>query len=216
MEKDASYGTVKSLGEAASSVLDIECGEGTGSSASAGWDQDTCGDKATIGVFADSSTQREVKAKNPTSASSVIVEGPNWIVWAKQGNETRVQDKLGGKIVATPRLFTANVSLRLKASSVRDLVRLMPGNAKECFASPDSLYKDISANGKAVITTSSGVEKSGSIVSSKLDGLVCTMSYEIVGIPADDGPYAIKVGYRNGPEQSEADLKSGAELSIGS
>jgi hypothetical protein len=111
IERDASYGTVESLGKAVSSVLDIECGKGAGNSATAGWDQDTCGDKAVIGVFANSQTQKEVRAKNPSKAGVRIVEGPNWIVWAKNGAEGAVQDKMGGQIVEPPKLFTGKVEM---------------------------------------------------------------------------------------------------------
>lgn len=54
---DASYGTVERLGNAASQVVDIECGKGAGSS-----------------------------AYEPAGSGTKIVKGSNWIVWAKNGD----------------------------------------------------------------------------------------------------------------------------------
>ena len=215
VERDASYGTVESLGKAVSSVLNIECGKGAGNSATTGWDQDTCGDKATIGVFTNAATQKEVRAKNPTKPGSKIVEGPNWIVWAKNGAEGQVQEKLGGHIVEAPQLFTGKVEMQLTAWQERDLVRLSKGSKKECFPQPDGLMKDMGSDSVTTVTTASGLALEGKMVSSTLDGLTCSMHYEIPGIPSGDGPYAVKVGYREGPAQSEADLKDGAGFSFG-
>ena len=215
IERDASYGTVESLGKAVSSVLDIECGKGAGNSATAGWDQDTCGDKAVIGVFTNSQTQKAVRAKNPSKPGAKIVEGPNWIVWAKSGAEGKVQEKLGGHIVEAPQLFTGKVEMQLTAWLERDLVRLSKGSKKECFPQPDGLMKDMSSESVTTVTTASGLSLEGKMVSSTLDGLTCSMHYEIPGIPSNDGPYAVKVGYREGPAQSESALKDGAGFSFG-
>lgn len=215
IERDASYGTVESLGKAVSSVLDIDCGKGAGNSASAGWDQDTCGDKAVIGVFTNAKTQKEVRAKNPSGPGVKIVEGPNWIVWAKNGAEKAVQDKMGGQIVEPPQLFTGKVEMQLTVWEDRDLVRLSKGDDKECFPQPDGLMKDMSSDSVTTVTTASGLSLEGKMVSSTLDGLTCSMHYEIPGIPSGDGPYAVKVGYREGPAQSEAELKDGAGFSFG-
>ncbi|MFS0716853.1 hypothetical protein ABC337_15435 [Arthrobacter sp. 1P04PC] len=197
------------------SVLDIECGKGAGNSATAGWDQDTCGDKAVIGVFTNGQTQKEVRAKNPTKPGAKIVEGPNWIVWAKNGTEGKVQDKLGGQIVEAPQLFTGKVEMQLTVREGRDLVRLLKGSKLECFPQPDGLMKDMSADSVSTVTTASGVSLEGKLVLSTLDGLTCSMHYEIPGIPSNDGPYAVKVGYREGPAQSESALKTGAGFSFG-
>lgn len=215
IEKDASYGTVDALGKAVSSVLDIECGTGAGNSTSAGWDQDTCGDRATIGVFTNDTTQREVKAKNPTDAGSTIVEGENWIVWVKDNKADLVQEKLGGKVVAAPTRFAGKVEMQLTVRDLRDLERPLKGSKRECFANRTSLLKDMGADSVATITTSSGLALEGTMVSSTLQDKTCTMHYEIPGIPAGDGPYNVKVGYRDGGDQTEAELKAGAGFSFG-
>lgn len=215
IEKDASYGTVESLGKAVSQVLDIECGSGAGNSATAGWDQDTCGDKAVIGVFTNAQTQKEVRAKNPSGSGTKIVEGPNWIVWAKNGAETDIQERMGGTIVEPPKLFTAKVEMQLTVWLERDLVRLSNGSKKECFPHPDGLMKDMSSDSVTTVTTSSGLALEGKMVTSTLQGKTCSMHYEVPGIPSGDGPYKVKVGYREGPDQTEAQLKAGAGFSFG-
>lgn len=215
IEKDASYGTVESLGKAVSEVLDIECGDGSGTSASAGWDQDTCGDKASIGVFTNAQTQREVKAKNPSHSSSTIVEGENWIVWVNDGKENLIQEKLGGEVVAPPKLFIGKVEMQITAWEARDFVRLSKGSKKECFPRPDGLMKDMGSDSVTTVTTASNLSLEGKMVASTLTDKTCSMHYEIPGIPSQDGPYKVKVGYREGPDQTEAQLKTGAGFSFG-
>lgn len=215
IEKDATYGTVESLGKAVSEVLDIDCGKGTGKSAAAGWDQDTCGDKAVIGVFTNGQTQREVLAKNPSNAQTTIVEGPNWAVWAKEGKASEIQDKLGGKIVEPPKLFTGVINLELAPISPDYLARPEGGTMKSCFANRLSPYKDLGEDSSASVTTSSGLVLEGKLASSDLSVDACLMRYEIPEVPAGDGPYKIVIGNRTGPDQSEQELESGAELTIG-
>lgn len=216
VEKDATYGTVDELGRAVKSVVEVDCGQGTGNSAQNGWDQDTCGDRAIIGVFTNAQTQREVKAKNPTDASSVIVEGPNWIVWASGGTELDVQEKLGGKIVKAPTLFTGHIEMHVTTPLKPGIQKLMPGTKNECNIHPGSLMKDLSGDSKATITTASKLVLVGGIVSGKLAGETCILSYEVPNIPGEDGPYEVMVGYRTADPVSQNDLARGVGLKIGS
>lgn len=215
IEKDASYGTVESLGKAVSEVLNIECGKGSGNSATAGWDQDTCGNKATIGVFTNPKTQREVKAKNPSGATSTIVEGENWIVWVSGGQEQLVQDRLGGKIVSAPELFTGVINLEFTPASPSYLAIAEGPAQKACFPNRLSPYKDLGENSKATVTTSSGLVLEGTLVSSDMGDTTCSMRYEVDGVPAGDGPYDVSIGHRAAPKQDESELKTGAQLTIG-
>lgn len=189
VEKDATYGTVEELGRAVKNVVEVHCGQGTGNSAENGWHQETCGDRAVIGVFANDATLREVKAKNPTDADSVIVEGPNWIVWAAGGRENEIKEKLGGTIFKAPTPFRGRIELNLTSLSKPGIQKLKPGTTMECNVSPSSLMKDLSGDSKATITTASKLVLTGGIVSGKLDGeTTCILTYEIPNIPADVGP----------------------------
>lgn len=210
IEKDASYGTVESLGKAVSEVLDIDCGKGTGSSASSGWDQDTCGDKAVIGVFTSASKLKEVKTKNPTTSASKIVEGSNWIVWVKGGKEKEVQEKMGGRLVEAPKLFTGVINLDFTPPQ-----GYIVKTGTSCYGSPTSPYKDLGYKSKATITTADGLELTGPLASSTVVSGVCTMRYEVPSVPADQGPYKLQIGNRQSPEATESDLKSGVKLYIG-
>jgi hypothetical protein len=216
VQKDASYGTVEELGRAVKNVVEVDCGKGTGNSAKNGWDQDTCGDRAVIGVFTNPQTQREVKAKNPTSGGSVIVEGPNWIVWAAGGRELQIQDRLGGAIVQAPSLFTGRIEVHVTSTLKPGIQKLMPGSKNECNVSPNSLMKDLSGNSQATVTTASKLVLKGGIVSGKLDGETCILTYEVRGIPQSDGPYDIKVGYRTADPVDQNELVTGVGLKIGS
>ncbi|TAP45631.1 hypothetical protein [Arthrobacter sp. S39] len=217
VEKDATYGTVEELGRAVKTVVEVDCGQGTGNSAEHGWDQDTCGDRAVIGVFTNDATQREVKAKNPTDADSVIVEGPNWIVWAAGGRENDIKEKLGGTIVKAPTLFKGRIEFHVTSPLKPGIQKLKPGTAMECNVSPSSLMKDLSGDSKATITTASKLVLTGGIVSGKLDGeTTCILSYEVPNIPGDDGPYEVMVGYRTADPVSQNELARGVGLQLGS
>lgn len=215
VEKDATYGTVEELGRAVKTVVEVDCGQGTGNSAKNGWDQDTCGDRAVIAVFTNDDTQREVKAKNPTDGNSVIVEGPNWIVWAVGGRENDIQEKLGGTIVKAPTLFTGHIEFHVTSSLKPGIQKLTPGAKMECNVSPNSLMKDLSGDSKATITTASKLVLTGGIVSGKLDGETCILNYEIPKIPGDDGPYEVMVGYRTADPVSQNELARGVGLQLG-
>ena len=216
VKKDATYGTVEELGRAVKTVVEVDCGQGTGNSAKSGWDQDTCGDRAILGVFTNAQTQREVKAKNPTDASSVIVEGPNWIVWASGGREKAVQEKLGGTIVKAPTLFTGRIEMHVTTPLKPGIQKLKLGTKNECSIHPGSLMKDLSGDSKATITTASKLVLTGSIVSGKLVGETCVLSYEVPNIPGEDGPYEVIVGYRTADPVSQNELARGVGLQIGS
>ncbi|MDJ0319792.1 hypothetical protein [Pseudarthrobacter sp. PS3-L1] len=78
-----------------------------------------------------------------------------------------------------------------------------------------SPYKDLGIDSKATIITSSGLTVEGGLESSRLRNDVCVMSYSVEKIPWGDGPYAVFIGHRSVPEQTDTTLQSGAQLYIG-